>query len=201
MGTSENAKFQLYLYLNIESPNVLHYRAFYRIANFYRAKSIFALNSSWEMDSCNSAAGRIRGLHLAKKIYPARQPFSLLSLSFSLPYPKSPDLAALSSYRSPVKRKPHYTTPEKIGSTSCAPNAPRPATMDRVLHHYVAGGSHYWPIRSGALSARLSDFIARRAHGRTIFFPFGVRATRAGARDYRISPTAAPPSLPCAELQ
>jgi len=61
--------------------------------------------------------------------------------------------------------------------------------MGRVLHHYVAGGSHYWPIRSGALSARLSDFIAY-AHEWPVFFLFDDRRTHdpRGTTEFRVGP-------------
>lgn len=136
-----------------------------------------------EVDSCNFAKGCICGLlgkkkcisqqniHLAYSCYKTFSflflffPISLLfslSLSFGIlnrqislqyPFPIIPPLGVSHIIRHP----------RKSGSTSCALNVPRSTTMDRVLRHYVTGGSHYWPIRSGALSARLSDFIAIRA--------------------------------------
>ena len=66
---------------------------------------------------------------------------------------------------------------------------PRSTTMGRVLHHYVAGGSHYWPIRSGALSAQLSDFIAY-AHEWPVSFLFGDRRTQPSrTTEFRVGPT------------
>lgn len=150
-------------------------------------------------DSCKFSGERVRiaDYPFAKKYIPhagnVHRPLQLFVFSFLLPllllpplshslspfrYPKSPDLAALSpSYHPPARRKPHYTTPEKIGSTSCAPNALRLTTMDRVLRHYVTGGSHYWPIRSGALSTRLSDFISYACmNGRSFSLSTIVRA-------------------------
>lgn len=64
---------------------------------------------------------------------------------------------------------------------------PGPTTMGRVLRHYVAGGSHYWPIRSGALSARLWDFIAYAHEWTNLFFLPGDRAQP--SRNYRIPAT------------
>jgi len=63
--------------------------------------------------------------------------------------------------------------------------------MGRVLRHYVAGGSHYWPIRSGALSTRLSDFIAyARMNGRSLSSRAIARAlNRCGTSEFRVGPT------------
>ena len=71
---------------------------------------------------------------------------------------KSPDLSpSCSSLCFPRRgHKPHYTISEKIGSTSWPRNAPlSPGANNggQVLRHYVAGGSHYQPIRSRAFSS------------------------------------------------
>lgn len=72
-------------------------------------------------------------------------------------YTKSPDLPVLSSLCFPRRgHKPHYTISEKIESTSWPRNAslsPRANNGGQVLRHYVAGGSHYRPIRSRAFSS------------------------------------------------
>lgn len=135
------------------------------------------------MDSCNSAGGYIHGLHLAKKCIPCRTytrcgRYNFLSLFlFLFRYPKSSDLAALSpSYHPPVRRKPHYTTPEKIGSTSCALNALRSTTMGRVLRHYVAGGDRITDRYDLARFQRGSEILSRTRMNGPIFFLFGDRA-------------------------
>lgn len=106
-----------------------------------------------------------------QNIDPIRPLHNFLSL---FRYPKSPDLACIipPSYHSPARGVSHIIRyPRKfehILCTECTPVRQQWAGFCAIM---LLGGSHYWPIRSGALSARLWDFIAYAHEWTNLFFP------------------------------